>query len=122
MAEKYVTEKTELDKVIEDAESAGESAGTYVHQLHRPFKWEGKEYNELAFNFESLTGRDLMAIEREINMTAQVVMSPAMSGEFLIRMAARACGLGIDAIQAMPIADAAAIRAKARTFLLRAEL
>lgn len=122
MAEKNVTEKAELDQAIEEAVELDENSGTYVHLFRRPFKWEGKEYDELAFNFESLTGRDLVAIEREMAMSGQVVMSPAMSGEFLIRMAARACGLGIDVIQAMPISDVATIRAKARTFLLRAEL
>mgnify|MGYP000010656769 FL=1 len=62
------------------------------------------------------------------------VIVPTFSGQYLIRMAARACTttlttpdgksrrIGVDVIQALPIGDYNRIRSKARTFLLASEL
>ena len=62
------------------------------------------------------------------------VIVPTFSGQYLIRMAARACTttlttadgkkrrVGADVIQALPIGDYNRIRSKARTFLLASEL
>lgn len=112
--------ENELDRAV--AEAMAEEAATYVHTFKKPFLWMGKTYETMAFNFEDLTGRDMQAIEREMSVLGQAVVSPALSGEFLIRMAGRAAGIGVDAILAMPISEAAAIRTKARSFLLRSEL
>jgi hypothetical protein len=112
--------ENELDRAIAEAEA--DAVSTYVHHFKKPFLWMGQEYETMAFNFEDLTGRDMQAIEREMSMMGQAVVSPALSGEFLLRMAARAAGIGVDAILAMPIHEAATIRTKARSFLLRSEL
>ena len=61
-------------------------------------------------------------------------ISPTFSGQFLVRMAARACTntivdasghprrIGDDALRALPIFEFNRVRGKARSFLLASEL
>ena len=107
---------------------------TYVHKLKKPFTFEGCTIEELSFDFDRLTGNDSLAIEDELQAMNKPVIVPTFSGQYLIRMAARACTttlttpdgkirrIGVDVIQALPISDYNRIRSKARTFLLASEL
>jgi hypothetical protein len=54
----------------------------------------------------------------------KALVVPTFSGEYLIRMAAKACTepIGADAFEIMSIADYNKIRSAARSFLLRSEL
>lgn len=111
---------TELDAAITEAADA---EGGYLHKFKKPFLWQGKEYDTLLFDFESLSGRDMNNIERELAITEGItVISPTMSGPFLMNMAAKAAGIGYDMLLAMPIFEANRIRSKARSFLLSSEL
>ena len=110
------------------------NASAYVHKLKKPFTFEGCTIEELSFDFDRLTGNDSLAIEDELQSMNKPVNVPAFSGQYLIRMAARACTttlttpdgrtrrIGADVIQALPIGDYNRIRSKARTFLLASEL
>lgn len=110
----------ELDAAITEAADA---EGGYLHKFKKPFLWQGKEYDTLLFDFESLSGRDMNNIERELAITEGItVISPTMSGPFLMNMAAKAAGIGYDMLLAMPIFEANRIRSKARSFLLSSEL
>lgn len=110
----------ELDAAIAEATDA---EGGYLHKFKKPFLWQGKEYETLLFDFESLSGRDMNNIERELAITEGItVISPTMSGPFLMNMAAKAAGIGYDMLLAMPIFEANRIRSKARSFLLSSEL
>ena len=114
------------------AEEGNTSA--YVHKLKKPFTFEGCTIEELSFDFDRLTGNDSLAIEDELQAMNKPVIVPTFSGQYLIRMAARACTttlttpdgkirrIGVDVIQALPISDYNRIRSKARTFLLASEL
>lgn len=114
------------------AEEGNTSA--YVHKLKKPFTFEGCTIEELSFDFDRLTGNDSLAIEDELQAMNKPVIVPTFSGQYLIRMAARACTttlttpdgksrrIGVDVIQALPIVDYNRIRSKARTFLLASEL
>ena len=100
------------------------STGLYVHTFKKPFDYMGKKYKELTFDWESLTGRDSLDIEAEVEITTgRAVIVPAFSGEYLIRMAAKACAepIGYDALEFMPLVDYNKIRSPARSFLLAAE-
>lgn len=102
--------------------AAKDAQGGYTHKFKKPFKHENKEYSVLYFDFEGLTGNDMMAIEQELTITKGIsVMVPSMSGPFLVAMAARAAGIGQDILLAMPIYEVNRIRAKARSFLLNSE-
>ena len=110
------------------------NTSAYVHKLKKPFTFEGCTIEELSFDFDRLTGNDSLAIEDELQAMNKPVIVPTFSGQYLIRMAARACTttlttpdgksrrIGVDVIQALPIGDYNRIRSKARTFLLASEL
>jgi hypothetical protein len=95
-----------------------ETKGTYVHTFKQPFKWEGKEYETLNFYWDRLTGRDMIAIENEMQAMNEYALAPEISSGFLCRMAARAAGIGSDALEGMPIADFSRIKNAARDFLI----
>lgn len=113
---------------------AKESVGNYTLKLKRPFTYEGQTFDELNFDFEELTGDDALAIEDELQAIGKPTISPTFSGQFLVRMAARACTntiidasghprrIGDDALRALPIFEFNRVRGKARSFLLASEL
>lgn len=96
--------------------------------------YEGQTFDELNFDFEGLTGDDALAIEDELQAIGKPTISPTFSGQFLVRMAARACTntiidasgrprrIGDDALRALPIFEFNRVRGKARSFLLASEL
>ncbi len=103
-------------------EEAKHAEAAYTHKFAKPFSWMGKTYEKLIFNFDTLTGNDFLAVEAVMNSRGKVLVTPAFSGDFLCLIAAKACGLGDDALCALPIADFSKIRSMARSFLLKTEL
>ncbi len=101
---------------------------TYTHHFKRPFQFvsgtEERTVEELTFDFGRLTGRDSLCIEAELQALGKPVVVAEMSGEYLIRMAARACTekIGTDSLANMPLSDFNRIRSRARSFLLHSEL
>ncbi len=122
------------DKELEIATKEAEqdylgTTGVYTHHFNRPFTIDGETIEELVFDFESLTGADSLAIENELAVIGKAVIVPEIAGEYLIRMAVRACTtkvngkrLGVDAFKKLPLGDYNRIRGKARSFLLRSGL
>lgn len=104
-----------------EEEARAMSADAYVHTFSAPWTFEERTYDTLTFDFGKLTGNDDIAIEAELQALGKPVMVAEMSGEYLYRMAARACTekIGADAIKAMPLRESRKIRNKARSFLLR---
>ena len=100
-----------------------QGTGSYTHTFSKPFTYEGKTYERLTFDFDKLTGNDCLAIENECSALGVAVVNPAFSGNFLVRMAARACTekIGANVLTTMPIYDFNRIRSKARSFLLKSE-
>lgn len=123
-------EKKKTDAIIDATEfavaekEAEQSAYTYTHKFHKPYEYEGKTYEELKFDWGKLTGKDGLAIENEMQQIGKAVIVPTFSGEYLVRLAARACTVpvGADAFENMPISDFNKIRSAARSFLLKSEL
>ncbi|MDR1158359.1 MAG: phage tail assembly protein [Oscillospiraceae bacterium] len=110
----------ELSVAEKEAES---STGTYTHKFRIPYTYQGKTYTELTFDWDSLTGRDGLAAETELQALGIAMIVPTFSGPYLIRIAARACTktIGADAFEYMPITDYNRIRSAARSFLLASE-
>jgi len=110
----------ENEKITASGNKEAPSAGTYVHKFATPWEYEGKRYEQITFEFGKLTGYDSLAIENEIQAMGKALITPEFSGDFLLRMAARASTphIGADVIQAMPIVDFNRIRSRARSFLL----
>lgn len=103
-------------------EAAGKATegdvGVYTHKFKRPFEYSGATYTELTFNFERLTGRDMVAIETEMQMNNEYALSPEISRNFQSKLAARAAGIGSDVLDAMPLPEFNRITNAARDFLL----
>jgi hypothetical protein len=113
------------EELVAAEREAEKSEGTVSLTLKKPVLYNGKEFKSLEFDFESLTGRDALAIEAELERTlGRPVIIPQFSGEYLIRMAARACTekIGTDIFENMCLADYNRIRSAARSFLLSSEL
>ncbi len=113
--------RNEWDAAEKEAKKA---TGRYVHKFAAPFEYQGKTYDALEFDFAKLTGRDSLAIEDECEaVLGKAVIVPALSGQYLVRMAARACTekIGSDVIMALPLTDFTRIQTAARNFLLKQE-
>ena len=108
---------------VAEQEAQAVEAGVYKHTFAKPFVYEDKEFTSLTFDFDTLTGADSLAVENELQRQGITVIVPTFSGEYLIRIAARACTeqIGSDALKQMRIADYNKIRSKARSFLLNSE-
>jgi hypothetical protein len=119
---------TEIDEIAADETELipvkPDPKYTYEHVFKKPFNYNGKEYKTLHFNFEDLTGRDALEIENEmIQLGKQMMIASVYSGEYQIRMAAKACTekIGSDALEMMPIYEHNKIRSRVRSFLLKSE-
>ncbi len=112
-----------MDIYNEDMTMLEQDTGTYVHTFRTPFTYEGKTFSSVSFDFDRLTGNDALAIEAEMQAMGKPVIIPSLSGDYLIRMAARACSeqVGADFFGTMPLREYQAIRSKARNFLLKSE-
>lgn len=113
-------QEEELDKAKEEAKKA---VDLFTLKLKKPLSYEGTDYNEISFDFDGLTGRDSLDVERELSMRGLQVAVPAFSGEYIIRIAAKACTspLGSDAFEAMSLKDYNRLRSKVRNFLMASE-
>lgn len=91
-------------------------AGT--HTFKKPFEYAGETYTTLTFDFEKMTGRDMVSIETEMQMNNEYCLAPEVSRSFQAKMAAKAAGIGSDVLDAMPIKDFNRITNAARSFLI----
>lgn len=113
------------DREWEEAEKAAkESVPQLTVRLTRPFEWEGKTYEKLAFDFDKLTGRDSLEIEHEMRALNLPLITPAFSGDYILRVAARACEeeIGTDMLLALPLRSYNQVRTSVSAFLLRSEI
>lgn len=107
---------------ITSPEAAGEAAkgdvGVYTHKFKRPFEHSGVKYTELTFDFEHLTGRDMVAIDAEMQASGEMLMAAETSRSCQSKIAARAAGIGADVVEAMPLGDFNRITNAVRAFLI----
>jgi len=105
-------------------EEAAKNSSILTVKLKNPIKIVQTEYTELHFDYDSLTGKDSLDVEIEIEKTTGVtVLAPALNLEYLIRISARACQEPIsrDDILAMKLQDFNHIRNVTRNFMLRSD-
>lgn len=121
MAELKENVKVDAEEFAVAEREAEKSEYTYTLKFDKPFECEGKTYDELTFDWGSLTGADSLAIENEMAQLGKPLIAPEFSGEYLVRMAARACTLkiGSDILCKLPLGYYNKIRSNARSFLLK---
>lgn len=132
-----MTENTKKDELMPGVdeqeyqaamEQAQESAAIYTHEFPAPYAYEGESFNSLTFDFGQLTAEDSLKVEAEMSALGQPLLVLEFSGEYLLRMAMRACTdkkadgkkLGLDFFRALPLSAYVKIRGRVRSFLLRA--
>lgn len=86
--------------------------------LEKPFTYEDKTYESFTFDFERLTGADLVSIETEMTAVGEFALTPEISTSFLYRLAAKAARVGSDVLLHLPIKEFARIKNKAQRFLI----
>ena len=77
-------EQIEADALAEEPDSE-----RYTHYFKRPFTYEGRTVETLTFDWDTLSGRDSLAIERELRTKNITLVIPAYTGEYLVGMAGR---------------------------------
>ena len=112
------------EEELEQAKAEAKKAeNLFTLKLKKPLSYEGTDYTELSFDFDNLTGRDSLDVERELAMRGIQVAVPAFSGEYIVRIAAKACAepLGSDAFESLSLRDYNRLRSKVRNFLMASE-
>ena len=123
-------DEKEFEVAEQQAEEDAAYGDIYTHILSKPFKYDGYTFEEFEFNWTKLTGKDSLAIEHEIEIMGKALIAPEFSGDYLIRMAARACTntvelngqrvpVSSDMLESLPLRDYNRIRRAARSFLIR---
>lgn len=107
------------ENVINITEEKVVSSG-YNHKFNKPFEYEGKKFTTLNFDFDKLTGQDMISIEEEMAAQSKYVITPEIDSDFMVRLAAKACGVASDALMALPLKDFSKIRTETRNFLINA--
>lgn len=120
MSEKIKNDIINEEELNMAENKAKNSTNEYVHKFEKPFTYEDKTYEELTFDWSKLSGNDYLSIENEMSSIGKVLVTPEFSGEFIVRMAAKACTkkIGSDVLCALPLGDFNKIRGKARSFLI----
>ena len=111
------------DKVLEAALSEPPEEKYYEYKLKKTVKYNDETYEKLYFDFDKLTGEDALNIEAELSALGKSAPIPALSGEYLVRVAAKSCTkpIGADFFKLISIRDFNLIIGAARGFLLRTE-
>lgn len=127
----------EMPDALNDADAAAEqeaaamreaNTGAYTLRLSKPLQWEGRTYEALTFQWDTLTGMDHLEIENELLAKGKTLVVPEYTGDYLCGMAVRAmmeCKELIPPQRAamlkrLPLGDFMNMCKEARSFLSRA--
>lgn len=116
-------ESADIFAVAEKQDEATANSGVFTLHLAKPLVHEGQTYTDLTFDFDSLSGSDSLAIERELQMLGHTVIVANFDSEYLVRVCAKACpeNLGVDALGKISLRDFNRLRNTVRGFLSRKE-
>lgn len=97
--------------------------GVFRYKLRTPVVYNGDLIEEVALDFEKLTGRVSLEINRELASLGRMQLIPALSDEYLIRMAAKASlqTIGSDFFELLKLRDYNLLVGRCRGFLLQSE-
>lgn len=102
-----------------DDDVDAEPEASVVITLHRPIFIDGKEVTELRLDFDKLSARDLMNIEREmVRAGVAVVQNAAASTTYCLYVGARAAGVNIADLRRLSIRDGQQVLQAVQNFML----
>ena len=104
-------------EVVKKNELVEAEEGVYVFEFGKPFSWCGEEYKEIVFNFNDMTGADMIDIEQEMNDQSEFALQPELSPAYCARLAAKAAHVDVELIKKLPLRDFNKIKNCARNFL-----
>ncbi|MCF0247947.1 MAG: phage tail assembly protein [Synergistes sp.] len=86
-------------------------------ELSKEIEFEGKKYSALDLNLDSLTGKDVVNAESE---AAAIMGRPAVDLDKIYQacVAARAAGVSVELLQALPARDFCKVTMAVQGFLL----
>ena len=90
-------------------------------KLRKLVTWEEKTYQELDLNLDALTGKDLLAVTRELQAAKEPVLSPNTDARYHAAVAARAARVPVELIHALPARDFTRVTVEVQGFLLGAD-
>lgn len=113
----------DADELAVAEQEAAASDDVFAYTFKKPIHHDNLVVEKITFDWDLLTGQDSLDIENELQALGKMVVVPAFSGEYLIRMAARASTprVGADFFMRLPLGEYNKIRSAARSFLLKSE-
>lgn len=89
----------------------------YTHIFEKPWTYENVTYEKMEFDFNKLTGDDLIGIEAEMDAEGNPLVIPEWSSCCKIKLASKASGISDDVLRKLPLRDFKAICGKVNAFL-----
>lgn len=108
--------KDEVKKTVLSKTQKQDEAGKIV--LNKPFTYEGKEYKELVVDLDSLTGNDVIALEKEARASGDRTPVLEFSKSYLAALAARLWGVPTEVVLGLSYRDFAALTMTLQDFLM----
>lgn len=95
-----------------------EKSSVITIPFRKPFSFEGKEYTEIRLDLDALSGKDVIDAETEArSMGARAIMLES-SKVYQAILAARAAGVTVDLINALPAKEFSRVTGEVQGFLL----
>jgi hypothetical protein len=110
-------EKTGVVNFNEKKQEKAGKSDNYTHHFSKPIEINGRKYETLTFYYDDLTGKDIEAVEQELEQQNIYVIAPEVSSQFQSVLAARAAHVPSDDIKLLPAKDYLKIKNVARNFL-----
>lgn len=73
--------------------------------LKKNLSFKDNQISEIDFDFENLTGSDILSVEKEIRATGENIAAWEYSRSFLLAVAARACHLPVEVLKNLSLPD-----------------
>ncbi|MCZ8520125.1 MULTISPECIES: phage tail assembly protein [Paenibacillus] len=108
-------EQTAEEQVKEELQ-----ASVQTFTLSKPYLFDGESHTEIKLNFDALTGEDLIACERQLNVLYPGTTIPMkeISKQYLAVVAAKAAGVPVEFMQKLPAKDFSKVTIRVQNFLL----
>ena len=89
--------------------------------LSKPFMLDGKEITEIVYDFDKLTGKDILTAESNLHLKHKEHFQ-IYSQSTHVEVAAIACGIHSEDLSRLPVTDFLEVTACAQFFLLNMDL
>ncbi|WGV57787.1 phage tail assembly protein [Brevibacillus brevis] len=89
-----------------------------IVKFRKPFQFDGRTYEELVLDLDSLTGDDLIACERMVQASQDMSYMKETSKSYLAAVAARSAKVPVEMMSKLPAREFTKVTVKVQTFLL----